>query len=170
MNAIHSEKRGVAAGRQASAGSRAPKLVGVDRSIPFKPVDFLGKCWGVDEEDERALALPEIDLAAVRLETVLAPGEAPLHGEARLERLKQRGIVRLDAMVFHALWENQRLIPKHWQDERSAILFDGTILYHLQANRYVLCLYSRESRWHWNTCWLGDKLSRNDFSAVLPLN
>lgn len=169
MNSNHAAKHTVTDMRRAQRGRRSTQIVGIDRSAPFKPVDFLGKCWGIDEEDERALALSEVDLAAVRLESVLKIGETSIKGEARLERLKQASVIRLDAMVFHALWENQRLIPKQWKTAAASIVFDGTVLYHLQTNRYVLCLYSRGGRWHWNYCWLGDSYSRHDASAVLAL-
>lgn len=67
------------------------------------------------EEDERALALAEIDPTKVRLEHMLRNGEELIEGEEKLNRLKGAGLIRLDAKVLQALLENPECIPESWK-------------------------------------------------------
>ena len=67
------------------------KIVKVDRSLPFDPAKFIGKGWTIEEQDERSLALSEVDLTKVRFEDMLKSGESSIQGEEKLKRLKKAG-------------------------------------------------------------------------------
>ena len=148
-----------------------PKIVKIDRSQPFGPVKFLGEGWSIAEQDERSLALTEIDLAKVWLETTLRDGETRVRGEEKLRRLKEAGHIRLDVRVFQTLWENQALIPESWKQktngETTYICFDGTVLRNPRGYRYGLSLYWDDGQWHWNYDWLEYGWHVNIPSAVL---
>lgn len=167
------------AGRQFTAflqnGARVvigePKIISVDRSQPFDPVKFLGKGWSIDEQDERSLALTEIDLTKVHLETMLEQGERSIKGEEKLRRLKKAGHICLDAKIFQTLWENQILIPERWKEKTNGsttyIYFDGTVLRSPDGDRYVLCLFWHDGQWGWHCGWLGPDWHAPAPSAVL---
>lgn len=147
-----------------------PKVIPIDLSKSFDPA-FIGEGWKIEEQDERSLALSEIDLTKVRLETMLEGRETSVNGEEKLKRLKKAGHIRLDAKVFQMLWENQHLIPERWKEQTNGnttfIYFDGTILRDSRGRRYVLCLCWNDGRWHWNVHWLDDDWSVSLPSAVL---
>ncbi|NTW75912.1 MAG: hypothetical protein HGB34_03350 [Candidatus Moranbacteria bacterium] len=148
-----------------------PKMVHVDRTVPFDPVAFLGKGWSIKEQDERSLKRAEFDLTGIRLESMLEKGENRIDGEQRLGRLKVGKYVRLDAAVFLTLWKNQHLIPEQWKEKVNGntrfIFFDGTVLRNPNGFRYVLYLYWDDGKWRWNYNWLGDGWGADDLSAVL---
>lgn len=148
-----------------------PRLICVDRSVPFDPVAFLGKGWSIAEEDERSLALTEVDVAQVTLVTMLKDGESRVVGEEKLRRLKDAGHVRLDAGVFKFLWENQEIIPEEWKRTGNGsiqyIYFDGTVLRGPDGGRRVLCLSRYGDEWDWHYGWLGIGWDADEPSAVL---
>lgn len=149
-------------GRVIVVGSK----IAVDRSKPFDPETFIGKGWKIEEQDERSLALPEIDLSAVRLESMLKPEDGgSVQGKEKLRRLKADGRIRLDAAVFKVLWDNQALIPESWKGK--LIFFDGTVLRSPSGRRCVLCLCWAGSRWAWDYYWLDFDWGDNGPSAVL---
>ncbi|MBI3952527.1 MAG: hypothetical protein HY336_01060 [Candidatus Doudnabacteria bacterium] len=139
-----------------------PQILAVDRSRKFDPVLFFGVNWtiwrgsadglgleGEEDEDQRVLALTQIDLAEVRLENTLRRREGEVQGEERLRRLKALADIRLDALVFQTLWEIMVLIPKSWR-RVGRVCFDGTILRSPGGRRYVLYLYFSGGLWYWN--------------------
>ncbi|MBI4992129.1 MAG: hypothetical protein HZB99_02825 [Candidatus Harrisonbacteria bacterium] len=150
-----------------------PKILKIDRAKPFDPVAFIGKGWSVvgEDTDARSEALTEVDLSKVRFETMLNPNETSITGEEKLKRLKKAGHIRLDAKVFQTLWENQLLIPESWKEKVNGnirfIFFDGTVLRYPDGDRYVLCLYWFDGRWHWSCNWLGSDWDVDGPSAVL---
>lgn len=149
----------------------SPKIIPIDRTQPFDPVKFLGQGWAIEEQDERSLTLNQVNLAHVRLEHMLEKGEASITGEEKLERLKKVNIIRLDARVFQALWENQALIPEAWKQKTNGntiyIFFDGTILRNPFGNRCALCLYWVGGLWRWDYYWLSNVWHASFSSAVL---
>lgn len=148
-----------------------PRIIFIDRSTPFNPAKFIGKGWTIEEEDERALALTEVDISSVRLWSMLREGEPEIVGEDNLKRLKNAGHIRLDAKVFQMLWENQHLIPSSWKDktygDTTHIYFPGTVLRNPGGDRDVLCLCWDERGWYWGARWLGDDWYRCHPSALL---
>jgi hypothetical protein len=148
-----------------------PKVISIDRSQLFNPAEFIGKGWTIEGQDERSLALIEIDLTKVKFETCLQKGEISIQGEKKLKRLKQMGNIRLDAGVFMTLWQNQNLIPERWKEKTNGnttfIYFDGTILLNPDDDRYVLSLFWGGGQWYWYYYWLGHDWDANDPSAVL---
>jgi hypothetical protein len=109
-----------------------PKVIQIDRSMPFDPATFIGAGWTIEEQDEKALALNQIDLTEVMFETTLEKKEKSVKGEEKLKRLKAMDRIRLDAGVFKTLWDNQHLIPERWKEQTNGnttfIFFDGTVL------------------------------------------
>jgi hypothetical protein len=150
----------------------SPRVISIDRSIPFDPKTFIGNGWSIEEQDERAIALTEIDLTSVMFDSTLEKGEKSIKGEDKLNRLKEKtNRIRLDAGIFKTLWENQILIPEKWKEETNGdttfIFFDGTVLRDSDGYRYVLCLYWDDGKWHWYYYWLEYDWFANDPSAVL---
>jgi len=148
-----------------------PTIIPIDRTVSFNPAEFISKSWSIAEEDERSLALAEINLDEVCFESMLNEGETSVKGEAKLERLKAAGHTRLDAKIFQTLWEDQQLIPESWKEKIDGktryIFFDGTILLRPGGRRCILCLYWSGGWWSWDSYWLGDGWDANDPSAVL---
>ncbi len=148
-----------------------PTIIPIDRTIPFNPAEFIGKGWKIAEEDERSLALAEVNLDDVQFEDMLESGETFIKGETKLERLKVAGHIRLDAKIFQTLWENQQLIPESWKEKINGntryIFFDGTILLSPDGGRYVLYLYWLAGWWYWDCRWLGRDWDVGSPSAVL---
>lgn len=161
-----------------------PKIVPIDRTKPFNPAEFIGAGWtiwkgpkdgnglsGDEEQDERSLALTEVDLTAVQFKTMLEGRETSVKGETKLEHLKKAGNVRLDAKVFQTLWENQHLIPERWKEQTNGnttfIYFDGTVLRGSLGDRCVLCLCWGGGAWGRSVDWLGSGWHVNHPSAVL---
>jgi len=160
-----------------------PSLIQIDRSQPFNP-SFVGKDWtiwkgpvdgngleGVEDQDERSLALTELDLTKVQFETTLKKGEDCVEGEQKHKRLKEMGHIRLDAKMFRTLWDNKTLILESWKEKVNGytryIFFDGTVLRRPGGDRYVLCLYWRDGGWGWDYDWLDGDFGICSPSAVL---
>lgn len=144
-------------------------IITIDRSRPFNPVEFLGEglaIWkgpvngdglsGEEDQDERSLALTEVNLADVKLVTMLNDGEDCVKGEEQLKRLKASGQIRLDAKFFQTLWENQHLVPESWKEH--AVCCDGTLLRSTYGSCDTLRFYWNYGRWCRDCCWL--KLGR----------
>ena len=161
------------------------KNITIDRSTPFNPADFIGAGWtiwrgpangnglnGVEDQDERSLALIRINVDEIELVDCLNDLETAVNGEEKQRRLKANGCVRrLDAKIFQTFWENKELIPERFKEQVNGHIrftcFDGTVLRDLSGGRCVLCLYWREDKWIWFTPWLGHGFLSNDYSAVL---
>ena len=148
-----------------------PKIIQIDRSNKFSPVEFLGKGWTIEEEDKRSLKLTEVDLTKIRFETCLKVGEGYITGEEKLKRLKSAGHIRLDVQIFLTLWKNQHLIPDKWKEKTNGnttyFYFDGTVLRYPDGHRYVLCLYWDGDGWEWDYSWLDGDWDVDRPSAVL---
>lgn len=161
-----------------------PDIIRIDRSTPFNPVHFLGEGWsiwkgsadgdgfsGEEDQDARSLALTEIDLSLVRLETCLEEDESYITCEERQRRLKEAGFIRLDAQVFQYLWDHKEKIPEIWKERMCTraifVSFDGTGLRSPNGNRVVLCLYWSDGEWDWDYRWLDNDWSSDFLSAVL---
>lgn len=146
-------------------------MIKIDRTEPFNLAQFMVQGSSIEEQDERALVITEVDLSKIRLETTLKPGETPVIGEERLKRLKKAGHIRLDAKVFQTLWENQSLIPEKWKEKTNGnttyIFFDGTVLRRPSGSRCALCLCWNDGRWYWIYDWLDYGFDASDPSAVL---
>lgn len=157
----------------ATAGtSLAGTKLRIDRSQPIDPVKLLRPGWTIAEQDERSLALKEVDLSQVRLVQTLNPGERCVQGEAKIQRLRSAGYILLDAKIFQTLWKNQRLIPKSWRQKTGRhatwIFFDGTVLASEKEDaRCVLFLYWKGKRWYRGCFWLESGWEAHWPSAVL---
>lgn len=159
-------------------------ILHIDRSAPFNPVKFLGEGWSIwrgpadgdglsgnEDQDQRSLALTELDLSKVQLVTTLRGRETRIGGEEKLLRLKESGSVRLDAKVFLTLWENKDRIPEIWKEKTGGsttyVFFDGTILRGPDGGRYVLYVCWGGGEWGWGYRWLGFGWYSYNPSAVL---
>ena len=150
----------------------SPRVINIDRSTPFDLTSFFSDRWTIEEQDERAIALTEIDLTSVMFDSTLEKGEINIKGEEKLKRLKEKtNRIRLDAKVFQTLWENQIFIPEKWKEQTSGkityIFFDGTVLRSSYCNRFVLCLYWLNGKWCWSYYWLSRYWNASYPSAVL---
>lgn len=171
----HSLKRFVAEWRSPIAElpemPKAPKVIAITRT--FNSEKFFGKGWSIVEKetDPRSKSLTELDPTKVEFVTTLKDGETRVWGEEKLRRLKAGNYTRLDADIFHTLWENQSLIPESWKEKVNGdvrfIYFDGTVLRDPDGRRYVLCLYWSGGAWRWNVGWLDRGWFANNPSVVL---
>lgn len=149
-----------------------PKVITINRGR-FNPAEFIGEGWSIvaEETDQRSVALTELDLTRVQHVTMLRDGETYVKGEEKLKRLKKDGRIRLDADVFHTLWENQHLIPESWKEPINGntrfVYFDGTVLRDSDGDRYVLYLCWLDGQWYWLVTWLDFDWYDDSPSAVL---
>lgn len=152
-----------------------PKPLIIKRTKIFNPAEFVGAgttIWrgpvdgdgleGKPDQDERSIALNEVDLIRVRFETTLEKGEKVVNGEERLVRLKSKPLIRLDPGWLVEFLVDTSKIPEHWK-KLGYITFDGQVLRYPNGRRYVLCLYWYGMVWYRYTYWLG-----NDFYADIP--
>lgn len=156
------------------------QIIKIDRSKPFNPVKFLGAGWtiwkgpansdgltGEEDQDQRSLALTELDLSKIQFRDMLKSGESYVNGEEKQKRLAKAGHIRLDAKIFQSLCENQTHISAAWKEPIGGntwyTYFDGTILRSPNGLRYVLCLYWSGGRWYWGCGYL-----RCDWGAIRP--
>jgi hypothetical protein len=139
----------------------------------FSPLSFIGDGWSIlnDETDTRSMALTELDLNKVQLVMMLKDGEVCIGGEENLKRLKASDYIRLDAGIFHTLWENQHVIPESWKEKVNGntryIFFYGTVIRDSGGSRYVLYLYWDYGAWDWGVYWLDYRWRDSGPSAVL---
>ena len=132
------------------------------------------------DTDTRSIALKEIDLSKLKLDTSWLGGKSSLNGEKRLEALKTGSGIRLDAQILMTL----RNLPKEELDKKieiiaeankvsiedlkkKAIFFDGTIIRDSDGLRRELCLCWGGSEWSWNDRSLGNDWLGNYPSLVL---
>ena len=139
-------------------------ILQIDRTSAFNPMALIG--WSIAEQDERSLALAEVDLTKVSFEMILKERESSVAHEEKLKHLKNAGHIRLDVKVFQILWENQHLIPESWKDH-PYILFEGTVLRGSDGCLCVLCLYWWHGERHWRCLGLGYRSVIDSVSAVL---
>lgn len=158
-------------------------IISIDRTKPFDPVAFIGKGWsfwrgpidgngleGDMEQDERSLAITEVDLNKIHPVTTLKGKEKGITGEENLRRLKASGDIRLDAKVLETFWGNQHLILESWKEKTNGlttyIFFDGTFLRSPSGNRSALYLFFDGGQWYWYYLWLGHGRSVSSPSVV----
>lgn len=166
------------------APTKKPKFISIDRDKPFDPAKFIGSGWSIwrgpadgdglsgdEDQDKRSLALTELDVTTIRLETMLKPGEKSLPGDMRQQRLKEAGHVRLDAGIFQHFWRNQHLIPKHFKSptgsDTTLIYIEGTVLRSPKGNRCVLFFYWHQKSWKWDYIIATAVVKDNDPSAIV---
>jgi hypothetical protein len=130
----------------------------------------MGTNWIIMDEDKRSLGLI-VDLTKVQLETMLRDRETRVRSKEHVKRLKEAGLIRLDAKVFQTLWENQDLIPEAWKKRINGniryIRFTGTEIRGPGDYPYVFCLRWRGGQWDWRCLPLKDGWGVNAPSAVL---
>ncbi len=159
-------------------------ILKIDRSKPLDLMTFVGEGWSIwkgladsdglsgdEDQDNRSLALTEIDISKIELETTLKRGESSINGEQKQKRLKDDGRIRLDAKVFQTFWEDQSKIPEAWKKRVNGniqyICFDGTILRIPGGDRSVLYLCWGGGSWSWDVGWLDVGFSARGPSALL---
>jgi hypothetical protein len=152
-------------------------ILRIDRSQPFNPATFFGEGWsiwkgpadgdglqGEEQQDFRSLALQEVDFSQVLLETYLKEGKEWITGEEKLRRMKESGVIRLDAHVAQAPWGEEGHKTLEWlRKEKGVIYIDfmGTELRSPNGVRCVLCLY-----WYGNWRDLHFRVLRDDWGAA----
>jgi len=135
--------------KSATSGTNGPET--------FNPVQFmLHQDLEIEGEDERPVIIEESNPSGV-ISEVLVQNEKGNINEEHIKQLRRTGHIRLDAMLFKTLWENQHLIPEHWKgtaDNPKYIFFDGTV-FRNKHERYVICLYwDKNEKWRWTYCRL----------------
>ena len=125
----------------------------------------------MEEQEQRSLALTEIDFSKVRFVSGLKTGENYITGKQKLGRLKKAGAIRLDAKVGQALYEEKgqptlRFIHEHFNI--SWFELAGTVLRSPHGDRYFLYLYRNDDgSWGWDYYWLDSDRGAGDVSPVV---
>lgn len=160
-----------------------PKAIKIDCSKPFDPVSFIGERWSIwkgpidgnglqgdEEQDERSLALTELDITKIQFKTMLKDNEFFIKGEEVLRRLKDTDYIRLGGNVFYALWQdyqkNNENSALEWLRRTCDINYSdffGLVLRDPDGYRGVLYLCWGGGRWRWYYRWLG-----NDWHVSYP--
>lgn len=160
-------------------------VIAIDRTNLFNPTELIGNDWsfwfgpadgngleGKPEQDSCSLALNEVDLSKIFLETRLKNAETRTTGEERLKRLITADRIRLDLGVFKTLWDNKALIPvrfkKKINNNTTYIFFDGQTIRSPTGRRYTLflCMHD-DGALFWDVYWLDDDRGALAPSAVL---
>lgn len=144
----------------------------LNRAQPFDPASFIGSGWtiwcgladgkglkGEEQQDARSLALTEIDFTKARFEACLADGEHVITGEQRLNRLREKDVIRADAAIGVALLKEPDQVTLNWLYQTHGVKWfelPGTELRDPSGDRCFLCLCRRDGgRWSWRCSWLG---------------
>jgi len=135
-------------------------LLTIDRSHPFDPSHLPGglSIW---REDDRALAVTELDLSKVLLWEIDRgeedlDGELSMDGEEVLRALKDANYIPLDAKTMQTLLA-QDLVPKEWEERAEGIVFLGSIFrdQYMVEEVFALDWHSRSQAWRFE-CGLFD--------------
>jgi hypothetical protein len=90
----------------------------------------------------------------------LEKGESSITGVEKLSRLKQGGLIRLDAKVGQALYQQKGQSTLRFLYETRGISwmeFAGTVLVDVHEWLFFLRLRRKPvGWWHWNCYWLGN--------------
>lgn len=128
-------------------------MLQIDRSTPFDPTTLMGLGWEVKKEDERSLALTQIDPTQVCFPITFRLGELTLSHQENLGRLEASPHILLDAKVCQEFYQNQHLIPKCWE-KYGCIHFYGTILVNSHSNQeHILSLAKIGQSWACLRTW-----------------
>ena len=161
------------------------KIVRIDRTVPFDPSSFIGQGWdfwrgpansnglrGEVWQDERSLALTEIDCTKIGLKTCFKRRESDLKGEVLLRRLQASGDpILLDAGIFQHFWNDPHLFSRCFEGETvgqvNSVLFLGNLLRSPLCRRHVLYLCRIYGELRWFSLQLSEKWHPNFLAAVL---
>ncbi len=166
------------------ARTKVSSIIPIDRANPFNPATFIGQGWtfwqgppagnglkGKPEQDDRSIALTEVDASKILLETHLQLGETSISGEERIKRLVTAKRIRMDLTMFQTFWNNQNIIPESFGETIDGntiyVFFDGQTLRSPSGIRYSLCLCRDGAWWHWGVFRLCRGRGRQGPSAVL---
>lgn len=154
--------------------------------VSFDPVSFIGAEWapwrgaadgkgleGDIDQDDRSLAIKEIDWVKVDFKNFLKTDEPSITGEEKLKRQKEAGHVRFGGNVFLSLWQDYQKKKKdsvlEWLHRTHGITFldfFGLILRNPSGDRCVLYLYRVGGRWVWNCHYLELDCDAHNLSSV----
>ena len=130
-------------------------VLAIDRSKPldlsnlFSPGN-LNSLLIIDEQDEKSLVLDRIYIDDIKLESPIALNsrENYVSEQTRVEALKKKSCIMLDAKVLETFILNPELIPEGWQNPHIYIHFTGTTFYDRRNDNYCnLRLGWFESKW-----------------------
>ncbi len=134
-----------------------PGYLAIDRTKPFDFYKYFNRHpreaefeISVDEQDERATKLTEIDFSMARIE--MGGGYGPsFGGSLKLYHLKQLHCILFDAKIFEALWDEPGHATLEWLRLKSGITyldFLGTI-FRSAIGRWAIYLFwdEREHQW-----------------------
>lgn len=149
----------------------------LDCSSLFNLKEFLGEGWDVVEQDERALALTQVDFTQIQFVTGLKEKETSIKGEEKLRRLKeeQPSLIRHGGNQFLALWQDYQKngadsVLEGLRKTKGIIYLDflGLILRGPRGHWCVLFLYWRGDSWDWHYRWLARDWRVRRFSVASP--
>ena len=147
----------------------------IDRSKPLD-LKFIIKDndWIIEEQDERSLAITELDPMKIQLKITFKEGETCVIGAENLRRINKSSYIWLDAKILQTLLENPALIPESWKKKTNNsgtfIFFPGTVLIDSKGERYILSLFCHCGVWRTHCCCLVYDWKINHPSAVLEVS
>lgn len=114
-----------------------------------------------------------VDPYEVQLVNMLRPSETTITGDGRLNRLKQRKSVCLDARFCCALYEKPERLPSEWirrlKVEDLRICFDGLIFRSPAGARLVMYLHWLNNSVQRGLLPMGDSVNGSTVSAIIPV-
>lgn len=158
-----------------------PHILVIDRSVAFDPLKVMGSGWtmwrgavdgkgleGEIDQDERMLAVTEIDPRNMVFSHHLKPGESSVVCEEKLLREKQSGVLRLDPQALIAMVNEPGQKTLKIFQAMGITWFEalGGVLRSPRGIRCALYAYAGGGRWHWDYYWL-DPRNRYNPSASL---
>lgn len=149
------------------------RLIKIDRTRPFDPnqIRSFGQGWTIEGQDERSLALKEIDLSEIQFLSGLRGNEVAIKGEKRLSRMIRSDYVCLDAQIALAIIENSANLHNFgkWNPpgDVSFISFEGTVMFHPSFRRCALTIFWISGEWCIEFRGLGGRPRSPIFSAVI---
>lgn len=155
----------------------------INRFTPFDPVSLLGtgaSFWkgpkdgkglkGMIEQDDRSMALTEIDLATIRFKPYIPDGSV-ISGENRMEAIKTAGDTALDPQIGQSLYEEEGQKALRFLHDTTGVTwmeFLGQPLCSAYGIRYSLVLYRHgDGSWDRHYYRLGHDRRDSDLAAVL---
>jgi hypothetical protein len=126
-------------------------ILTIDRSKPFDVKKIMGETCSLLEEDLQAITLSTVDFSEVIFATGLQKDQMTI-GEEKLQRLKRSNLVRLDARIGQALFEEKEQMILHLIYDAfgiSRMEFSGTVLHREHGGRFLLSLMHNKSFGTW---------------------
>lgn len=115
----------------------------IDRVTPFEQLDVCSHLKSsvgqIHWQDERSLALTEIDIDTIQLVTMLKTNENGINGYERIRRIKDAGYVMLDLRIFFVICQNRIMAERLLRRVRTKEPKPHNLVYEYGQNKPHVC-------------------------------